>query len=102
LPKFLGTGLSGERSFAWFTVAHLALAVLYTWLYNNTRGSLLLVILFHATANTAGMFLPNEFAIRGGIVENLDIVLYILAAVVVTFVAGAKNLSRTEEKQMQE
>jgi membrane protease YdiL (CAAX protease family) len=102
LPKFMGTGLSGERSFAWFAVAHLALAVLYTWLYSNTRGSLLLAVLFHAAQNTAGMFLPNEFAVRGGIVENILVVLYILAAVVVTFVAGAERLSQTEEKQVQE
>lgn len=102
LPKFLGTGLSGERSFAWFTVAHLALAVLYTWLYNNSRGSLLLVILFHATQNTAGMFLPGGFAVRGGIVDNMLIVLYVVAAVVVVIVSGAENLSRTENRQMQE
>jgi membrane protease YdiL (CAAX protease family) len=102
LPKFMGTGLNDERSFAWFAVAHLALAVLYTWLYNNTRGSLLLVILFHAAENTAGVILPGEFAVRGGIVENMLIVLYIVAAVVVAFVAGVENLSRTEEKQTQE
>jgi membrane protease YdiL (CAAX protease family) len=102
LPKFLGTGFSGERSFAWFTVAHLALAVLYTWLYNNTRGSLLLVVLFHATQNTAGVILPGEFAVPGGIMENVLIVLYVVMAVIVTFAAGAERLSRTEEKQVQE
>jgi len=101
LPKFMGTGLGGERSFIWFTAAHLALAVLYTWLYNNTRGSLLLVVLFHATQNTAGMFLPVSFAVVGGMMENLVIVLYILAAIIVTVVAGPTNLSRTEEKQIQ-
>lgn len=101
LPKFFGTGLSGERSFVWFTVAHLALAVLYTWLYNNTRGSLLLVVLFHAAGNTAAVFLPAQFAVSGGIERNILIVLYVIAAVVVTIVAGAKNLSRTEEKQVQ-
>lgn len=101
LPKFLGTGSNGERSFAWFTVAHLALAVLYTWLYNSTRGSLLLVTLFHATANTAGMFLPIEFAAAGGLERNALIALYIIAAVVVIVFAGARNLSRTEERQVQ-
>jgi membrane protease YdiL (CAAX protease family) len=100
LPKFFGTGLGGERSFVWFTVAHLALAVSYTWLYNNTRGSLLLVALFHATENTAGMFLPVQFAVPGGIERNILIVFYIVAAVIVTLAAGAKNLSRTEEKQI--
>lgn len=101
LPKFFGTGLKGEGSFAWFTVAHLALAVLYTWLYNNTRGSLLLVVLFHAAGNTTGMFLPAQFAVPGGIERNILILLYVIAAIVVTVTAGAKNLSRTEERQMQ-
>lgn len=102
LPKFFGTGLSGERSFVWFTVAHLALAVLYTWLYNNTRGSLLLVTLFHASGNTFGVFMPTMFAVAGGILSNLEIVFFVIAAFVVTVAAGAKNLSRTEEKQVQE
>lgn len=93
--------MGNELSFAWFVVAHVALAVLYTWLYNNTRGSLLLVMLFHATQNTSGMFLPVSFAKPGGIAQNMDIVLYIIAAVIVTLAAGAERLSRTEEKQIQ-
>ncbi len=101
LPKFMGTGMSGERSFVWFTLAHLALAVLYTWLYNNSRGSLLLVVLFHATGNTAGMFLPVSLAVPGGIAQNMLVALYVVAAVIVTLVAGAERLSRTEEKQVQ-
>jgi membrane protease YdiL (CAAX protease family) len=99
LPNFFGTGLSGERSFLWFTLAHLALAVLYTWLYNNTRGSLLLVVLFHATQNTAGVFLPSSFAVPGGIEQNMLIVLYMVAAFVVTVIAGPERLSGTQAKQ---
>ncbi|HEX6383683.1 MAG TPA: CPBP family intramembrane glutamic endopeptidase, partial [Anaerolineae bacterium] len=101
LPKFLGTGVSSERSFAWFVVAHVALAVLYTWLYNNTGGSLLLVTLFHASNNTAATFLPVSFAAVGGIVPNLMIVLTIVTAIVVTVIAGPARLSRMEEKQIQ-
>ncbi|MCK6539695.1 MAG: CPBP family intramembrane metalloprotease [Anaerolineales bacterium] len=102
LPKFLGRGLNGDQSIVWYTLFTLAASSLYTWLYNNTRGSLLLVVLFHAMGNTAGMILPAEFAVPGGIVENMLIVLYVLAAVIVTFAAGAENLSRTETKQVQE
>lgn len=101
LPKFLGTGLGNERSFPWFAISQLALAVLYTWLYNNTRGSILLVVLFHATENTAGMFLPASFAVAGGIIENLPIVLSVLTAIVVIIFTGPSHLSRTEERQMQ-
>ncbi len=102
LPKFFGTGLSGERSFVWFTVAHLALAVLYTWLYNNTCGSLLLVTLFHASSNTFGVFMPAKFAVAGGILSNLEIVFFVIAAIVVTVIAGVKRLARMKKKQIQE
>jgi membrane protease YdiL (CAAX protease family) len=101
LPKFLGTGTSDGRSFGWFTVFCMAASILYTWLYNNSRGSLLLVTLFHATNNTAGMFLPVSFAAVGGIMSNLMVVLYVLTAIVVTVMAGPAKLSRTEEKQVQ-
>ena len=101
LPKFFGTGSSEGRSFFWFTVFTISVAVLYTWLYNNTQGSLLLVVLFHASGNTVGQFLPAKFAIAGGILSNLEIVLFFIAAIVVTAIAGAERLSRTEEKQIQ-
>lgn len=102
LPKFLGTGLNSDRSFLWFTVALLALSILYTWLYNNTRGSILLVMLFHATQNTAGMFLPVKFAAAGGLEQNVLVLLIVAAAVAVLVAAGAQNLSRTAERQMQD
>jgi len=102
LPKFFGTGSSEGRSFFWFTVYTVSVAILYTWLYNNTRGSLLLVTLFHASGNTFGMFLPVKFAVAGGIVSNLETIFFVIAAFVVTIFAGVERLSRTEEKQMQE
>jgi membrane protease YdiL (CAAX protease family) len=101
LPKFWGVGASSERSFTWFVVAHIALAVLYTWLYNNTRGSLLLVTIFHASGNTAGAFLPISFAATGGFMPNIMILLYILAAIIVTILAGPERLSQTEQMQTQ-
>jgi uncharacterized protein len=101
IPKFLGSGSGSGRSFLWFTLFCLAASILYTWLYNNTRGSLLLVTLFHAANNTAGMFLPISFAAAGGILSNLAIVLYGVAAIIVTIIAGPAHLSRTEARQVQ-
>ena len=102
LPRFLGRGVYVGRSFFWLTILFMGEAVLYTWLYNSSRGSLLLVTLFHATNNTAGMFLPIAYAIHGGIAQNMMAVMYIIAAVVVTIIAGPARLSRTEPKQVQE
>ncbi len=101
LPKFWGTGANHGRSFIWYMLFSLAASVLYTWLYNNTHGSLLLVTLFHASDNTAGMFLPISFAATGGVKANLLIVLVVVTAVVVTRSAGPARLSRTEAKQVQ-
>jgi hypothetical protein len=70
-------------------------------LYNNTRGSLLLVTIFHASGNTAGTFLPTSFATPGGFLPKIMILLYILAAIVVTIIAGPERLLRTEQRQVQ-
>ena len=102
LPKFLVAGAHSDRSLAWFVAAHLALAVLYTWLYNNTRGSLLLVSLFHACGNTAGMFLPVTLGVVGGVGDNLLVLLIWAAAAAVVLVVGPARLSRNEAKQVVE
>jgi membrane protease YdiL (CAAX protease family) len=102
LPKFLSHW--NTVSFAWFMVHTLAGSVLYTWMYNGTRGSLLLVTLFHASANTAGMFVPMANTVSN---ENMGtyviyVLLEVLAALIVVLVTGPERLSRTQAKQVQE
>lgn len=87
LPKFLGEW--DANGFALLMVRILAEAILYTWLYNNTRGSLLLVTIFHAVGNTAGVFLPMS-----GLVETIVAGLTWIAALVVIRLAGSAQLSR--------
>ncbi len=62
LPLFLlvpryngaGSGFAGILiPFAAFTIMVIAYTVVFTWVFNNTRGSLLLAILLHASINTA-------------------------------------------------
>lgn len=50
---------SPMSSLPWYgeIIFSLALTVIYTWLYNNTRGSLLFVSIFHAMANTIAFIL---------------------------------------------
>jgi len=52
-----GTFLS-EVPLHWFFINLLALSVIYTWIFNNTNGSLLPVLLFHAAGNTTSNLLP--------------------------------------------
>jgi CAAX protease family protein len=52
-----GTFLS-EVPLHWFFINLLAISVIYTWIFINTNGSLLLPLLFHAAGNTTSNLLP--------------------------------------------
>ena len=102
LPKFLSHW--SAVSFLWFMMHTMAVSILYTWLYNGTRGSLLLVTLFHASSNTAGVFMPMANTVSG---ENMGayiafVLLEVVVAIIITVRTGPRRLSRTEPKQIQE
>jgi membrane protease YdiL (CAAX protease family) len=102
LPKFISH--FNPIAFAWFMIHTMAFAIVLTWLYNNTRGSLLLVSICHAAGNTVGLFLPVANTTSN---ENLGsyitiVLLEVAAAIVVTVVAGPSRLSQTEPMQVQE
>jgi uncharacterized protein len=102
LPKFVTHWDS--VTFLWFIVDEIAKAILMTWMYNNTKGSLLLVTLFHASFNATGMALPvaNNLTDTNMNLRAMISILEIIAAAVVVLYAGAERLSRTEPKQIQE
>lgn len=37
--------------------------ILFTWIYNRTKGSLLIPLLFHTAINTTNLFLPRSFGV---------------------------------------
>jgi uncharacterized protein len=100
LPLWL-TGTPGRTAslYAAFVVSVIALSVILTWVYNSTGGSLLLVVLLHATFN-----LPMTLAIEQlGSQATVPLLLYwgllVVAAIAVVMVAGPKHLSRKHRKQ---
>jgi uncharacterized protein len=48
MPEW-GTPKNSLLDIVWFVLADIALTVVYTWVFNNTKGSLLIVILVHAS-----------------------------------------------------
>ena len=94
LPLFFTlTGSSqSDWSFTNFLVTTVALTVLYTWMYNNTGGSVLLAYLFHASANTWTQIFSIDHA--NPTLRWVTSGLIIAAAVIVILAAGAENLSQ--------
>jgi membrane protease YdiL (CAAX protease family) len=62
-------------------------AVLYTWVYNNTRGSLLLVSLLHLTEQLTNSFLGTS-------PTYTDEILTLVLATLITLVVGPAHLAR--------
>ena len=94
LPLFFTLAGSAQagRSFASFTISTLALSILYTWMYNHTRGSVLLAYMLHAAANTWTLVFSIEpaNALQGWIMTGILVVL----AIVVVWREGSENLCR--------
>jgi membrane protease YdiL (CAAX protease family) len=100
LPRFVAPG--NASSFGWFMVKVILESILYTWLYNNTGGSLLLTTLFHSVGNTGGVFLPIATTVSGGNLTTLwlQITMEAVVAAIVIVTSGHERLSRTEPKQV--
>lgn len=95
LPLFFIEGTVQSRAAipVWeFVLQTMVLAVLYTWLYNNTRGSLLVAILFHTIGNTTSALLPPYFATELGRWVNFSILL--ITVLIVVLFWGWRTLNR--------
>jgi membrane protease YdiL (CAAX protease family) len=103
LPLWL-TGAPGRTPliYAGFVLSAFALSVLLTWVYNSTGGSLLLVVLLHATINLPITLLYDDLGGRVTVPVLLYFGLQIVAAIVVVIVAGPAHLSRKHRKQQEE
>lgn len=102
LPKYLSHW--DTLTFVFFMVGITARAIFYTWLFNNTKGSLLLTTIFHAAGNTGGILLPVVTTVAQSdlITAFIQTLLEISVAIVVVIIAGPERLSRTAPVQVQE
>src|SRR5262245_21095926 len=94
LPLQIARGLpltaAGLAQFASFLLLLAGWAVLFTWIYNNTKGSLFLMILLHAVADIAVLSVP----VSGWIGGVLYLVLLWVTVTLVVVLAGSARLPR--------
>ena len=103
LPLWLqGKPFQTPTLYAGFVVSAFALSVILTWVYNSTGGSLLFVVLLHATVNLPQTLTIDELGSRATVPLLLYWGLMVVAAIVVVVVAGPKHLSRKHRKQEEE
>jgi uncharacterized protein len=96
LPLFwTESDFHSEIPFGLFLLQGVALAILFTWVYNNTRGTLLLAHLFHAASNTTIGVLPVIPSDAGGSLRPmvLAVGLLVIATTVVAALYGPDYLS---------
>lgn len=96
--------LTGNEShplilFPVFVLSAIPMSVLLAWIYNSTGGSLLLVVLFHATANLPVTVLIAPLGIDMFQPFLIFTALLIIVAGVVVVFAGPADLSRSQRKQ---
>ncbi len=99
LPLFFKQGSSqADSSFIGYGIGIIAQTVIFTWMYNNTRGSVLLATLLHASSNTwTQIFSINSDATNHFLAWMMTLVTVVIA-VIVTMTSGAENLSRTNTR----
>ncbi len=85
---FLVGNPMSEYPFLWFLII-VTNAFIYTWIYNSTKGSILLVALFHGSLNIGSAFIT-------GVSPVADALLNCVVAIVLITVFGKTNLSRQE------
>lgn len=99
LPLYLiGTDIRPISLFVPWVVLTVACSIVFTWIYNGTGGSLLVVILFHAASNVSlTIFLEPLDRIAAPFL--IYVALMSLTAASVVAVTGAGDLSRSHARQ---
>jgi uncharacterized protein len=71
-------------------------AIVVTWLFQHTQGSVLLAVLFHAANQNSGRFLSPLFTGADATQQHwLKLAVWVTAAVILVLVAGSARLART-------
>jgi hypothetical protein len=77
-----------------FTLSVIPLAIVMSWVFNNTRGSLLIAILLHASINTFSIYIGPMFPAQAKSQVNLFLGFGALALLIVLLSRGRLSYDR--------
>ena len=92
LPNYMKMGLA---SFPGLAFGIIAGSILLTWLYNSTRGSILMAILWHGAFNFVTASKAGE-----GTAAMITSILVMVWAILIVLILGPRNLSALEKQQI--
>mgnify|MGYP001262147068 CR=1 FL=1 len=80
-----------------FVLGTVFLSILFTWIYNNTNGSILAALLFHTMGNLSHFIFPAMSTAIGGLIS---VILNVIFVTLIMVIYGPKRLSRYKEQQI--
>jgi len=83
-----------------FSLFVIVSSIWFTWIFNNTRGSVLLAAVMHGASNTWGGYFDVYRGFFGGILTF--VVVSLLVTIVIVLVAGPRDLSRANKRNVLE
>lgn len=92
---FIGEAIIYQHAIFGLIISDILIAILMTWLYNNTGGSILTALIFHTTISFSWVLFPTLETDLGSLYY---LILLILASISITIIWGPKRLVR--EKQI--
>jgi uncharacterized protein len=95
IPSMMYFGGANAWNITWAVLNFIPATLLFTWLFNNTKGSLLLVTLYHASVQYSNNFL-------GVIPTQTANYLLWLTVIFILVIAGTDNLSKSSERVQSE
>jgi uncharacterized protein len=92
LPLFLTQGDSrASVSLGWWLAGIVLAPIIYTWVYNHTQGSLLIVLLLHTTTALTSSFLSSAAT-----APMFEVVVQLFVVSILVLVTGPTSLSRQQ------
>ena len=93
LPLFLTQGdARASIPFGWWMAGIVVAAIVYTWVYNHTQGSLLIVLLLHTTTALTSSFLSSAAT-----TPMFEVVVQLVAVGILVLATGPTSLSRQQK-----